>query len=93
MGIPTWSYCNTRRTLMNYIIKLTFFIFVILTLFFIIKNTKKDRNCNKIVILDNGERINCMWVNTYKLGFSSIHKCDGVDITIKTDYIKNIEIK
>jgi len=81
---------------MNYtrkLISFMFILFIVFMLFFIIKNTKRDKRCNKIVILEDGEVITCMWVNTYKSGFSSVHTCDGSDVTIKTNLIKNIKIK
>lgn len=78
---------------MNYPMKLISFMFIVFILFFIKKNTKRDKRCNKMVILKDGEGITCMWVNTYKSGFSSIHTCNGSDIIIKTNLIKNIEIK
>lgn len=78
---------------MNYTWKLISFLFILFIVFFIIKNIKSNKRCNKIVILEDGGRITCMWVNTYKLGFSSIHTCDGSDIIIETNFIKNIEIK
>ena len=54
---------------MNYTrksISFIFILFIVFILFFIIKNTKRDKRCNKIVILKDGEGITCMWVNTYK---------------------------
>lgn len=48
------------------------------------------KECNTIVVLDDGEIINCKWINSYASGFSNIHKCDDTDYQIKTNNIKQV---
>lgn len=70
--------------------KIILYVSILLILFLLIKSAKKDRRCNKVVTLDNGTKIKFKWLNSYPSGFTNIHTCNEIDITIKTDYIKNI---
>ena len=54
---------------------------------------KKETSKGEVINFSIEGKRYSMWVNTYKSGFSSIHTCNGSDITIKTNLIKNIEIK
>jgi hypothetical protein len=49
-----------------------------------------SNSCDKVVVLEDGTRIECKWVSSYKSGFSNIHKCDNSDYQIITDKIKEV---
>ncbi len=69
-------------------------LFILLTLIvsgiFLYKYHTKPKGCNTVVILRNGEKIKCKFVNSYASGFTSIHKCNDTDFLIETDNIKQV---
>lgn len=56
----------------------------------VFKFINKQPDCKTIVILQNGDRIKCNWVNSYNSGFSNIHQCDGSDFQTATVNIKQV---
>lgn len=54
------------------------------------KHLSKPSTCEIVVILKNGEKINCKWINSFNSGFSSIRKCDNTDFQIETDNIEKV---
>lgn len=56
----------------------------------VIRHLSKPVGCTTVVILKNGEKINCKWINSFNSGFSSMRKCDNTDFLIETDNIKKV---
>lgn len=69
---------------------LTLFIITIVIGILVFRHLSKPAACRTVVILKNGEKINCKWINSFNSGFSSIRKCDNTDFQIETDNIKKV---
>jgi|LakMenEpi03Aug12_release.lakeMendotaPanAssembly.Ray.scaffolds.fasta_scaffold1176496_2 hypothetical protein len=65
-------------------------ITIITILIITIRIMISSKSCDKVVVLEDGTRIECKWVSSYKSGFSNIHKCDNSDYQIITDKIKEV---
>jgi hypothetical protein len=72
------------------ILKLPFLLLLTLVISVIIYRSLNIKECKTVVILNDGEVINCKFVNSYASGFSNIRKCDNTDFQIETNNIKQV---
>ena len=72
-------------------LKLPFLLLLTLVISIIVYRHLHDiKECKTVVILDDGQVINCKFVNSYASGFSNIRKCDNTDFQIETNNIKQV---
>jgi hypothetical protein len=71
-------------------LKLSLLLIVTSVTCVLIYRSFSTKECDKVVILDDGKVINCKWVNSYASGFSNIRKCDNTDFQIETNNIKQV---
>lgn len=63
-------------------------LFIIITLSFL---SCRQNSCKLIVTLDSGEKINCIYVQSFVSGASNIKKCNGDDFQINTVNIESVK--
>lgn len=65
-------------------------LFTIVTSIILYRSFSTPKLCETVVVLNDGQVINCKWVNSYASGFSNIRKCDNTDFQIETNNIKQV---
>lgn len=71
-------------------LKLPFLLLLTFVTSVIIYRSLNIKECKTVVILNDGQVINCKFINSYASGFSNIHKCDNTDFQIETKSIKQV---